>query len=1490
MTDAIPSADDFFSPQKPSSDDFLGSSQSSPQPMSGAAQDSFWSFGTAGHILNAFGVGAKDGWGASNVGISDDFATQMRKAGLFNDWQKGEQNFYKGVNEGVIRGIAAGGDLFMRSFPAVFGAAEQAAATTGQELEKTGVGQDINAGQLGQDVAGMIEWGAQRGDINLARSAGVAQAAKISASRQAYYANLATQEAKASAARMEKARSVGAIGESDASYSGIAPVSDADRAARSEATENYEALTATERGAEPISAEVPTAANEPLSLDTAARNIDPDTFSKYDALDRDREQYRSQLNDLGSARESSPEAQQYQDTIDSILNKVGGVEDRLTNKQSDRIEEARNALEDVVSSDTPEMADIRQKLMQADYQMRDMSPKVADAYRQAHEYMPATEEEIAAQSGTPENVPLSAPEAIQQETTPTNAKITTTNKPKNTISNIREDVTRRLTNAGRSTEEAKASAEIINAHYEARAARFNGKKGSSLDLYNQEHATVVAGKGNKGGNIQFKNGRTIIRLLDKADASTFIHETGHQWLEEIMRDAKDAQAPADLFNDVKAIRSWLKVEDGAELTRAQHEKFARGFERYVMEGVAPSTKLVAVFEKFKNWLIDIYKRVSALKSPINDDIRGVFDRLFTHGEEKPIISAEERKTPQEGKGAGTIRPVEPQPRKSPSEQPAAAQVAATRAPEQGEQPMAPEVSAKPVVDNGANPNQPGGKPFSEQQKGTSPPKAGEMPKSSAQPFGDTPKFVDKAGNIRLDILGDAIAASRDPDGILDVIRQVSDENRGFITSRRGVISDGDVLELADSLGMTPEQLSKRKLGDAFNAEQILAANKILIQSATDVRDAMKDVANGGDAALAKYAQIRARHVLLQNQVAGITAEAGRALHSFQVIRQLSGVSDVKFLENFLHDENLTFNQLKEEAKRGAALETPQQISKFMQDAQNPRFMDYVTEFWINAILCGPRTHITNIVGNALTDIVDLIDYTGAATIGSGREALGFATEADHVQWGEVQGRLFGLFQGATEGIRAAKRIVANGGVDEISKIDLPRRKVIPGLAGNIVRTPGTFLTAEDAFFKAIGYRQELNAEAYRIANSEGLSGDKLAQRISDIVSNPTEDMILKATSNAEYLTYQTKLGKMGSAISGFANSYPLLRFIIPFIRTPTNILKFAIQHSAASPFMEEARANMIGTNGAISRDIQASRLAVGSAISALSVYYCLKGYVTGGGPSDPKQRALLYMTGWQPYSFKIGDAYYSYQRIDPFSTLLGVAADGAEISTAMNGQEQKGIADMIFASITKNLTNKTWLQGVSDAIEAISDPDRYGKNYINSMVASFVPAVVAQTAQSLDPEMRDARNIVDSVKTRVPGLSQQVLPRRDIWGNSIEHSGAFGGPVSPIYESQVTNDPIVQKMLDAGYFPSKLQRKIRGVQLSEQQYDEYQQIAGVVSHERCNEIISAPYFEQMPKELQFKAIQSIIESSRSLARSSIMMKYPGIIQQVMDNKLRGIKE
>jgi hypothetical protein len=130
----------------------------------------------------------------------------------------------------------------------------------------------------------------------------------------------------------------------------------------------------------------------------------------------------------------------------------------------------------------------------------------------------------------------------------------------------------------------------------------------------------------KGSLTVNPNGKNIIKLFQTADASTIIHETGHQFLENLREWSTHPEAPESLKKDFQTIKDWLGIKDTIEVS--QHEKFARGWERYLKTGEAPSSALGDIFQQFKEWLTQIYHAVAGMQVPLKADVKEVFDRLL----------------------------------------------------------------------------------------------------------------------------------------------------------------------------------------------------------------------------------------------------------------------------------------------------------------------------------------------------------------------------------------------------------------------------------------------------------------------------------------------------------------------------------------------------------------------------------------------------------------------------------------------------------------------------------------------------------------------------------------------------------------------------------------------------------------------------------------------------------------------------------------------
>ena len=148
----------------------------------------------------------------------------------------------------------------------------------------------------------------------------------------------------------------------------------------------------------------------------------------------------------------------------------------------------------------------------------------------------------------------------------------------------------------------------------------------------------------------FNPSTNTITLLKDADLSTFLHETGHFFLETQFDIAARMTQEVETFGaspgqqsilkDTQALLDWFGVSDldtwhnlDFEEKRHYHEQFARGFEQYLGEGKAPSLELHALFQRFRSWILNVYKELKNLNVKLSPEVRGVMDRLIASEEQ-----------------------------------------------------------------------------------------------------------------------------------------------------------------------------------------------------------------------------------------------------------------------------------------------------------------------------------------------------------------------------------------------------------------------------------------------------------------------------------------------------------------------------------------------------------------------------------------------------------------------------------------------------------------------------------------------------------------------------------------------------------------------------------------------------------------------------------------------------------------------------------------
>ena len=689
--------------------------------------------------------------------------------------------------------------------------------------------------------------------------------------------------------------------------------------------------------------------------------------------------------------------------------------------------------------------------------------------------------------------------------------------------------------------------------------------------------------------------------------------------------------------------------------------------------------------------------------------------------------------------------------------------------------------------------------------------------------------------------------------------------------------------------MESDDLLKRRKGQAFNAEEAVRTRQILVGSAEDLVAHAKKVAEGGTSEedQARFLQSYMRHVAIQEQAAGMTAEAGRALESFK-IRAKADKARAEAVKSIVRDYAGGASP-EELASMIASIDTPEGVAKFTRGAFKAKTSDKLLELWMNGLLSGPQTHIVNAGSNSLVALYSAIPETLVAA------GYGALRGGDRVLFRESLAKMNGMKRGVITGLRLAGQALSEkeGFQYGPTTRDPERRRAIGGLTGKIVRVPGRALDAEDVFFKVVNYSGEIEALAVRQATKEGLNGDAMRARVAQLVENPTEEMSASAWKVAETNTFTNDLGKFGKWLQGGIAQHKQLRVLMPFVRTPLNILNYGAKRIPPIALAMPSTWKDLKAGG-IERDQAMARLTIGSLTGGAVALLASEGTITGGGPSDKAERDALYRTGWQPYSIKIGDKYHSYARFEPIGSIIGTWADFAETRELMAEGEAGDVASKIAFGVGKNFISKSYMQGLSNFVEALHDPNRYGEKYIGNLLGSIVPTGVAQATRIEDAYLRDAQSIMDSVKMRIPGARQTIPIRLNLWGQEMKTEGGLGPDLlSPIYISTDKNDPVADEMLKIRYFPALPPRQIGGVDLDQKQYWEYVKTAGKPAKETLDQIVTGSRmgktmlqehgftkdWEKMNSATKEAVMRKVIEDYRRGAAQMMLSRYPKLVEE-----------
>lgn len=516
--------------------------------------------------------------------------------------------------------------------------------------------------------------------------------------------------------------------------------------------------------------------------------------------------------------------------------------------------------------------------------------------------------------------------------------------------------------------------------------------------------------------------------------------------------------------------------------------------------------------------------------------------------------------------------------------------------------------------------------------------------------------------------------------------------------------------------------------------------------------------------------------------------------------------------------------------------------------------------WLNAILSDPRTHMVNVGSNAVFALMKIPERFLSAVMDVPLTALGKAgikrigkislTGERQVFFRETPALIKGFFK---KGVKTPRAIGSK--FEQLSITN--QNKMLPT----------TLLQFEDNMSKDTIGRMELFAQLAR-RRAQGGKGLLGVQAIK-------QEQLIR--------TFQQQPGVIAKQLLKLRNvpfiGKGVVRWIVPFVKTPANIINEAIKRNPAGVvFLGKAT-----TQAQLSERL--ALLAQGSMVSAWAGMQYLKGNLTGDAPKDPAERDAFFAQGKQPNAIRLFGNWIPFERIEPIGTSLALTVNAIQDFKDSDKEIPfERVMDAV-GGMAQSLTNKSFTQGLTNMMKAISDPDRFASAWQERMIAGFAtPGFLNFLAQLKDPTIRQPRGVIERIKSRIPGLSEQVPPKLTVFGEEVKRPT----PILPFRISKVQTDNVREELENIGKsigFPSKIIGKKK---LSQREFTDLLRESGRNLKRALEFMITQPKWQTLSDTEKIKEVDKLVRKVRELPRekAALTILLTGIDDAKTDEELQ----
>lgn len=459
------------------------------------------------------------------------------------------------------------------------------------------------------------------------------------------------------------------------------------------------------------------------------------------------------------------------------------------------------------------------------------------------------------------------------------------------------------------------------------------------------------------------------------------------------------------------------------------------------------------------------------------------------------------------------------------------------------------------------------------------------------------------------------------------------------------------------------------------------------------------------------------------------------------------------------------------------------------------WMDYVKAWYFNSILSA--AHANNVIGGTVRSL-QMPVHTMVAGLGS--------LDARLVQEGWDTAAY--LLTSARENLEMAKKALKQGGPILDAKgsvLDIPASQFGEwdiGSGWSLLNANNRLLMAEDEFFKQANYRAKMRAEVFRKGRENNITDTDELQKLWEDSHKLYFDEHGAATNAdgiayARDATFTTDLerGSFAEFISKKAHEHLLVGLIFPVVKTPYNVFRHGVMESnpLTAPFVKRWREDIKA--GGVRRKTALAKVAVGSSVYVSGVTLAYNGVITGNGPKDANLRREMVARGWKPRSFTLdgGKTYTSYDSLGHLATPLVMMADAVELISGAENAKAEDIALSLTASLTAAGADQTYLGDIHDVLEALHRKDGKGmQRFLAKKATAFVPNL----AKKLNPDdyYRDTQGFWDEMRAEIPGWSDTLPARRNIFNEPIENSRSL----NPFHTTSVKDAALLTEFMVLG--------------------------------------------------------------------------------------------